>query len=479
MFYMRKKTELPEVEPVKLHSLWGLRPGLIIFISLIAGAVLLFFILFVLPGLISSSGWVRFITNTANTAIYTENGKYIGSSEGSVYRLPSGDYTFDFYIDGVKAGSLETRVKKRIFFTILVHRTDEIIFNAVNTPEIENAVRSTFAEETAEWSAVIDYDSTYHFPPLFTSFAANAVALDFTDVSDILYYSALHITSQEMYSDYLASLAILDDSSTLYMSPELESLNEKLDSIYAGSEIVSSTPAENPEVKGRLDDTFFSYSATTVTMGEETLLSYPECNTAPVTLTVNAFQIASHPVTEYQFAIFTEDVPYWKKSNKAQLIADGMADENYLDGVNLSSSVMSGRPIRNISYYAAEAYCDWLSEKTGLDVSLPSEAEWYTAALSASSKSYARSLVAVDNDPSSPSFMMGQLWEMTETPYIPLMRIGDYEKAVELSADYPYDDIIVKGGSYINREGSITRESVGCVSRNSTSPYVGFRVVIR
>ena len=75
--------------------------------------------------------------------------------------------------------------------------------------------------------------------------------------------------------------------------------------------------------------------------------------------------------------------------------------------------------------------------------------------------------------------MMGQLWEFTSTPYVPLMRIGDYGKALELASAYPYDDIIVKGGSYLNRPGAITVDTVGAVGRAATSPYVTLRIGIR
>ena len=137
---------------------------------------------------------------------------------------------------------------------------------------------------------------------------------------------------------------------------------------------------------------------------------------------------------------------------------------------------MSGRPIRSISYNAAQAYCSYLSESTGEEYRLPTEAEWYAASLSAQGKPYASTLVGIDDDKSSPSFMMGQLWEMTSTPIIPLMRLSSYGKAIELGGLYPYDGIIVKGGSYINDPESITNETVGAAERSETSPFIGFRV---
>ena len=181
-------------------------------------------------------------------------------------------------------------------------------------------------------------------------------------------------------------------------------------------------------------------------------------------------------VTEYEYALFVEENPYWSRANLNALIEDGMVDENYLKGIPLSSSVISTRPIRNISYHAAEAYCAWLSEENGKEYALPSEAEWYVAALSAYDKPYSASLLTLDNNFSSPSSMMGGLWEMTGTPYIPLSRVSDYTYATELGKLYPFDDIIVKGGSYINQPSDITIDTVGALSRDMCSEYVGFRI---
>ena len=130
---MRKKVELPEVELVSLRPLWGIRPGVFILAGIALAVIVISFLLFVLPGLLSDSGYIRFETNTVNTAIHTDDGKYIGSSEGSVYRLKSGDYTFVFSIDGEEAGRVDVEVPKRIFFTLFTHKTDTVSFTVENT----------------------------------------------------------------------------------------------------------------------------------------------------------------------------------------------------------------------------------------------------------------------------------------------------------------------------------------------------------
>ena len=475
---MIKKNELPEVEPVKLKPIHGIRPGVFILAGLAAALVLLVFALFILPGIVSGTGFIRFSTNTANTAIRTDDGTYIGSSEGSVYRLKAGDYRFVFYVDGVEAGYVDATVPHRIFFTLFRHKTDTIEFNAKYSEEIEEAVTETFTEGVASWSAVTGYDETYHFPPLFSDFATNAVALSFGDISEPFLYGAMHITSSAMYDDYLDALAILQESDVKYSSAELIELDSVLAGIYSGSDTERERSMANPAIEEEKGIDYFFYPECTIEMGESGTITYPESNTAPVKVDVPSFWIAGHTVTEYDYALFVEEVPYWSRSNLENIVNDGNADSNYLDGIALSSSVMSMRPIRNISYKAALAYCDWLSEKIGRNVSLPSEAEWYTASLSAKDEPYNTSLMHLTAEHDAPDSMMGGLWEMTRTPYVPLMRLSDYSRAIELASLYPYDGIIVKGGSYINTPEDISMESVGVIDRSSTSPFVGFRVSI-
>ena len=200
----------------------------------------------------------------------------------------------------------------------------------------------------------------------------------------------------------------------------------------------------------------------------------PDPAALPVSVTVQPFEMSRGYVTEYDWALFIEANPYWAKSNIAALIEDGMADEYYLAGLNPSTAVHSSSPIRNISWYAADAYCRWLSSETGTDYFLPSEAQWYLASLSASGRPYSRSLISVGSDGSCPDSLMGGLWEFTSTAYVPLSRA---EGLVIDASSIPESDIIVKGGSYINDPAAVTNETVGVMQRSVTSDYAGFRLV--
>ena len=473
---MIAKKKLPEVEEVHLKSIKGIRPGWWILGGIVLAIIIIFFMLCILPGIVSDSVYVRFDLPTDNTAIYMD-GVYLGSSEGSVYRIPEGEHEFSFYILGRAAGSTSVDIPKSIFFTLFSHKTHTISFSIENSEEIEKAICTHFASEIASRSRVLDYSERVSFPPLFSSLAQNASSLCFDDISSLWLYGMLHITSETMYEDYLKGKDILSSSSVVYESDESIRLDETL-SLMFSSEDMNETGKDNTakSIKGSYDSGFFSYDSQSVTMGRSTALSYPEVNEASVDITVDSFSISSSMVTEYEYALFVEENPYWSRANLNALIEDGMVDENYLKGIPLSSSVISTRPIRNISYHAAEAYCAWLSEENGKEYALPSEAEWYVAALSAYDKPYSASLLTLDNNFSSPSSMMGGLWEMTSTPYLPLSRVSDYTYAIELGKLYPFDDIIVKGGSYINQPSDITIDTVGAFSRDMCSEYVGFRI---
>ena len=471
---MRKKPELPEVEPVRLHPVFGIRPGIIILSAAVALVLLLLFLLLVLPGLMQDGGYVRFSLNTVDTAVCSEDGRYIGSTEGSVYYLPHGENTFRFSIAGEDAGSITAEIPHRIFFTLFSHKVTEISYEVENSSAIEKAVKERFLSSVAAWSAVTEYDERYHYPPIFSSFARNAAALGFESVSDELLYGAMHITSEEMKNDFLQALEILGQSSVNYTSTVLDALLQALD----GNAPEASVRTNEKPTAVREGD-FFFYEPMTVTIGNSSASSYPEANERAVDVQTGRFAVAARPVTEYEYALFVEENPYWSRENLAALIADGMADSGYLEDITLTTAVRSSAPIRSISWHAADAYTRWLSEKTGENIIMPTEAEWTAAALSAAEKPYTMSLMAADSDTSSPSFMMGQLWEFTSTPYIPLSRVADYETAISLGERFGCDDIIVKGGSYANMPQDITPDTVGVAGKSATSRFVTLRIGIR
>ena len=207
--------------------------------------------------------------------------------------------------------------------------------------------------------------------------------------------------------------------------------------------------------------------------------SYPEVLEAGQLVHTDAFNIGAYCITEYQYAQFIVANPMWAASNKENLVAQGLVDEYYLDGVTISTSVTGNRPVRNVSWNAANAFCKWLSSVTGKNVYLPTENQWIAASFTDPENGYQRSLApSVAED--YPSSMLGSVWEMTGTPFVPLARIHSQdmvERAYALLDAYETPvDMVVKGGSYANGYGTIDRYSVGTTYRSLCSDYMGFRI---
>ncbi len=464
---MRKKIELPEVEEVKLPHLFGMRPGVYISLLFIIIVLLALFAIFALPGLISKSSFIAFDINARNIAIY-EDGVYLGFSEGGIYRSTYGWHSYEFYTSGAKVGEEHIKNPRNIFFTLFYRQVERIKPELSADKNAKEAIKSEFVKNIESWTKVYSHDESYHIPSLFSDFAVNTVVFGIEDISEELEYGIMHITSKEFYDDYKNAIDYLKANNIEANSKYDNALYE----LYEGSGVSKNIEKDSNKYFNIVNGDYAYFSAySKVDMGNAIANgTYPETNTYPIVQSTSAFALSLKTVTEYDYARFTEDVPKWAKSNKDELIKEGLVDSDYLSGITLSTSIISLKPIRNVSYYAAVAYTEWLSAKSGRSYSLPTEAEWYVASKTAN-EAYSRSLISLDSSKSLIS-MLGGLWEFTRDEYIPLKRV--------LNSDYtsPFnsDDIIIKGGSYIN--DNVDRESVGVIARDKTSEYVGIRVAL-
>ncbi len=470
---MFKKTKLPEVDPVVLKPWHGLRPAYYILALFFLFLLVFFFLLCLLPGLVSDRAYVKFDTSLPILGVY-EDGRYLGNGYSSKIETTAGEHTYTFTYEGIEIGRQTESVKRHYFFTLFSHKSTVIKPVLTYTDEVRNRAVEVCAGDIASFSAITDFSASAVYPSVMEKFAQTAEEMKISDVKDIWLYSILHITSKTMYDDYVKAKTVLDKAGITYETEESRKVESFLVSIYSDGNTGEITKRdETTEIKVTKDGSFFRYDGGMVTLGKTTTSGYPSSDYIPQTLTYSSFSIASNLITENEYAQFVEANPEWSRDNLDELVSSGLVDSNYLRNITLSSR--SSRPVRSISWYAAEAYAEWRSKKDGVEYSLPTYAEWTVAALSAQDKDYVTSIVFVENNSSTPTGLMGQLWDMTESVYIPLMRLVDSETLSSLETLFPYDDIIVAGGSYVNE--NISLEDTGTVHKYSCSEFNGFRLV--
>lgn len=464
MLKAMKKKELPQVEPVVLKDFAGHRAGFWILLSLIGIILLIIFLLLFLPGIVNGGKYVIFSSPLSDTAVYVD-GKYLGSTENK-YFVKHGEHEAVFIKSNEELSRVKFHISNPVFATLFIRYNDEVKVKDPNyTSSMIETNREQYAKDLARYSAVTTYNEFYFYNPIITKYFSDSISYGSKTIESDYLYTLSHITSKEMLEDFNAATELLNQNG-YNLSSKLD-----LDSILSesGTTLTSSSNIDNPPyIKGNV----YTYPTSTLCMGKTTTSNYPNCNTAPITLTVNEFSMMQEMVSEKEYAEFVKANPEWAQD---KVTAD-MADENYLKGINLSSP--SSLPIRNISYKAAKAYAEYLSQKEGKRYRLPTEAEWTVMANSVQDVPYASSMYTLSVNKNYPSTVMGGLWEFTQSYYLPLSRLLDYTLLQELARDLDKDDIIIKGGSYINKSSEIDKDDVGIITQTQTSPYVGLRLCV-
>jgi formylglycine-generating enzyme required for sulfatase activity len=191
-----------------------------------------------------------------------------------------------------------------------------------------------------------------------------------------------------------------------------------------------------------------------------------------------AFFLQTAEVSQEEYAAFLGENPQWAPANRAALAREGLAEETYLASWGDSPAPpRPGYPVNEVSFYAAQAYCDWMGSKDPAFIFfLPGEIQWeYAASLNLSrgeGPGERRLKPAASGGPGAAGlkFMLGNLWEWCADWYAP----GSY--IFPLSGDFPAGEKVVRGGGWVNPEGSVTVSTRGSQPPDWCSPYLGFRV---
>lgn len=118
-----------------------------------------------------------------------------------------------------------------------------------------------------------------------------------------------------------------------------------------------------------------------ITAGKTYLREDKKTQTRRKTLRVDRFEMAKYPVTVAQYDAFISDggyeYPKWWEDSE---------EYSYNEPKELPSFSGANHPRVNVSLHEALAFCRWLSDRTGDNITLPTEAQWQLAAHGADEK---------------------------------------------------------------------------------------------
>ena len=92
-------------------------------------------------------------------------------------------------------------------------------------------------------------------------------------------------------------------------------------------------------------------------------------------VTISDFNMDVYPVTNQEYVAFVKEYPKWKKSKVLKLFADGSYLFNWKSDTELGQSQSLKAPITNVSWFAANDYCECQGKR------LPTIDEWEYVAM--------------------------------------------------------------------------------------------------
>jgi len=212
--------------------------------------------------------------------------------------------------------------------------------------------------------------------------------------------------------------------------------------------------------------------------------------------TLKDFYFAKHFITVEDFNLFQKETKYRTLAEEdgwGWIMVDKWKKEKgacwrypFGEAHSYDSLFDCNLPVLQISWYDAEKFCIWLSEKTNIKISLPSEKQWEIAAIrdnyssllkrdfhylkfdAYSHDSYIESLKSQDKQE---HFSRGLLWEWTSDWFDKYNGNSDFKE---------YGDIykVLRGGSIFSNELQRTSEYRFRRCPTARSPYYGFRIVL-
>ncbi len=495
---------------VKLKSMLGISPRIYVPAIYIFIIIALVFFILINPALNNPGAQLVFKGAPEAAAVYVD-GAYQGNSLDGVHATP-GKHQLQIQKAGFSTQTLDIAVPNRVFATILFPPKVRVPYKLM--PDSALAVITPAFSNFATWSLTGRPSAMYQIPMALSESARDLSALSPSERADlatpVLAASVSMAENSSSLRDAIYSASALgapgasplgyialarsaaallahSKNSSVALSEivsEKEFPGMKDAAASAARQAASLSPSHPPRSGGISVGplSFVMFAPGSIT----SVLTTPGGTQVPYMATTPEFGLASTEVTRAEFNRFLAQNLEWKPENRAALIAKGLADNAYLSNYDAAKS--DTVPITGVSWFAAKAYCDWLSAQApaGYEVLLPTEAMWQAASaedaknptahgvFSARAQSGPLAVGSAGRDNLGFADLYGNVWEWTSDGFRPYPWIQDNSSAfAELAATIGSKTVL--GGSWANKPNAISGGIRGPVPATHASEFLGFR----
>ncbi|MDR1147682.1 MAG: SUMF1/EgtB/PvdO family nonheme iron enzyme [Spirochaetaceae bacterium] len=494
-------------DKVRLSPVLGLRPGVYLTCIYSLAIIIILFFLLVFPGIIRRGSLVTISSEPYGAAVRVDD-VFFDAAPCAIF-VEEGRRRFDIVMPGFEDFSTEADVGAGIFASLFFPRCLSIHAELKESAPL--AALTIGAKEAAAWSFTGESAGTYQTPLSLSEGAYRSAPLDESVADEILRAAARFTSTRGFLKDLLRAKFFVDNAGRspspikalqsiakiiAFMSgnPDFtvaaaalleENAEALLESEWYKKNIIGAVfplqTARQIQLQSRREARFggnlFAGGVQFVEV-EDGIFDAAEAfnHETPV----RRYYIAANEISDSEWESFLSENPEWRVENTAQLMEKDFVDQLYL--VKSDDGAYPAPTVSGVSWFAAEAYCRWLSTKlqgqfSGWTVRLPTEIEWEYAAKSAVKGldgGRITKMVLKQNGDDTESFGLG-LWEWCADPFVPLYFVKADAASIAL-VDSPKRS--VRGGSWVNQSGTVTPETRGGLTPSSCSPFVSFRPVI-
>ena len=395
---------------VKLKPFMGMRPG--VYLAVIYSFILLVILFFLLlyPGLKEPGAMLIVKTEPSGAAIRV-NDVYMGVSDSKIF-VPKGMHAIEAVMPGFESQSSAHEIPGRVLgslFFPLIYRTE--ISLKTSNPAASFAL---YAADFASWTFAGEPTASWQIP-LSLSEGAYRLGhyLQEAEQQEILKAASRFTVTRAALRDLIRAKILLDNSGGAPSAPAL------IGSISDIMVFLSENPGSAQWLSGLLPNEiaavieasdWYKNSSAASSAARPINPGSRRIEVAGLTFTeiTGSFMISETPVPISLFETFLNENPEWQ-SRKTDYFQQEIA-VNPLETYKRDA-------VTGVTWYAAEAFCKWLtgrlpSSMAGMEVKLPTEAQWLAAAQSISN-------------------MRTPGWEWCADPFSPLSFIAASDEAIK------------------------------------------------